>query len=490
VIVSRVHPRRHRGRMKTRFIIAGVLGCVAIASAKEPDGKIPLTTSSDEARQLYIKARDLNEKLKITDAHKVFEQAVAKDKTFALAYLGLAQTSQSPKEFFEALHHAVDAAAKASEPEQLLIKAVDAGANGDPAHQKEYLIALATKLPRDERAQLQLGIYYMGTQDYPSAITALEAAIKVDPAFAAPYNQIGYAYRFTERYGDAEKAFKKYVELIPNDPNPYDSYGELLMKIGRFDDSIASYRKALDHDSHFVASLIGIGNDQMFQGKFADARKTFTKMDQIARNVAEHRQATAWIAESYIHEGAWDKALAQIDRMSALTTELPQRANDDNFAGNTLLAADRPDEAAARFKRQVETMNKSTQPETAKETTRRNHVYDEARVALAKKDLATAKAKAAEFAKQVAAKNIPFEVRLSHQLNGVVATAEGNHKLAIAELSQANEQDPRALYELAVAYAAAGDAAKAKATAGKVVDFNALALNLGYVRGKAKAMVK
>jgi len=80
--------------MKTRFIIAGILGCVALASAKEPDGKVPLTTSSDEARQLYIKARDLNEKLKITDAHKVFEQAVAKDKTFALAYLGLAQTSQ------------------------------------------------------------------------------------------------------------------------------------------------------------------------------------------------------------------------------------------------------------------------------------------------------------------------------------------------------------------------------------------------------------
>jgi tetratricopeptide (TPR) repeat protein len=487
VIVSRSRRHRHRGRMKTRFIIAGVLGWAAVASAND---KLPITTSSEEARKLYVKARDLNEKLKITDAHKVFEQAVAKDKTFALGYLGLAQTSQSPQEFFEELQHAVDAAPKASEPEQLLIRAVFAGASGDPAHQKEYLVKLAAQFPRDERAQLQLGTYYMGTQDYASAIPALEAAIKADPAFAAPYNQIGYAYRFTERYADAEKAFKRYVELIPNDPNPYDSYGELLMKMGRFDDSIASYRKALQHDAHFVASLVGIGNDQMFAGKFADARTTFAKMDSIARNVAEHRQATAWIAESYIHEGAWDKALAQIDKMSTLTTELAQRANDDNFAGTMLLAAGRLDEAAARFNRQVETMDKSTQPDTAKEATRRNHLYDETRVAFAKKDLATAKAKSAEYAKQVAARNIPFEVRQSHQLAGVAAMFDGNFKAAIAELAQANQQDPVVLYETALAFAAAGDSANAKATAAKVADFNALSFNLGYVRSKAKALAK
>jgi len=70
------------------------------------------------------------------------------------------------------------------------------------------------------------------------------------------------------------------------------------------------------------------------------------------------------------------------------------------------------------------------------------------------------------------------------------ADDERDRERAIAELSQANEQDPRALYELAAAYAAAGDAAKAKATAAKVVDFNALSFNLGYMRGKAKALAK
>src|SRR5262249_43270273 len=199
--------------------------------AKEPAGKIPVTTSSDEARELYLKARDLNEKLKATDAHKMFEQAVAKDSTFAMGYLGLAQSAGTTKEFFEALNKAVANASKASPAEQLMIKSVEAGAKGDPAHQREYLTQPVPDFPTDERAQAQLGIFYTGTQDYPAAIKAFEAAIKINPQFTVPYNQVGYAYRFVDRFQDAEKAFKKYIELIPDDPNPYDSMGELLMKM-------------------------------------------------------------------------------------------------------------------------------------------------------------------------------------------------------------------------------------------------------------------
>ena len=48
--------------------------------------KIPITTSSDDARQLYMKGRDLAEKLRATDARRLYEQAIVKDPNFALAY--------------------------------------------------------------------------------------------------------------------------------------------------------------------------------------------------------------------------------------------------------------------------------------------------------------------------------------------------------------------------------------------------------------------
>ena len=54
--------------------------------------RIPITTSSDEARQLYLEGRDLYEKLRATDARARFEKAAAKDPAFALAQVGLANT--------------------------------------------------------------------------------------------------------------------------------------------------------------------------------------------------------------------------------------------------------------------------------------------------------------------------------------------------------------------------------------------------------------
>src|SRR6185436_16674608 len=99
------------------------------------------------------------------------------------------------------------------------------------------------------------------------AVEEFKKATAINAQFSQPYNMMGYSYRALMKYTDAEQAFKAYVALIPGDPNPHDSYAELLMKMGRFDDSIANYRKALSLDPNFVASYIGIGNDQVFMGK-------------------------------------------------------------------------------------------------------------------------------------------------------------------------------------------------------------------------------
>src|SRR4029453_14155469 len=75
--------------------VLGLIACAASASMlaqTAADGdKIPITTSSPEARKLYLDGRDLLEKLRATDARRLFEQAVAKDPNFALAYVGLGQ---------------------------------------------------------------------------------------------------------------------------------------------------------------------------------------------------------------------------------------------------------------------------------------------------------------------------------------------------------------------------------------------------------------
>ena len=482
--------------MKTSSLVglasACALGVLAPASPAMSADKVPITTSSEEARQLYLKGRDLADKLRATDARPLYQQAAAKDPSFAMAQVGLANTSPTPREFFAAVDRAVAIADKASEPERLLICALDAGAKGEPARQKDCLTKLAAAYPGDERVHNQLGVFYQGRQEYAAAVEEFTKATKINPQYSAPYNQLGYAYRFQGNYPAAEQAFKKYIELIPDDPNPYDSYAELLMKMGRFEESIKNYEKALALNPNFVASYIGIGNDRVFMGQPDEARKSYASLAAIARNDGEKRQAHLWTAMSYVHEGATDKALAEIEKMSAIDRagkDLFALAGTYNQAGNILLEAGRVDEAAAKFREQLATIDKAEVAAQVKEATHRQGLFDEARVALARSDLATAKAKAGAYRTAVDVKKIPFEVRQSHELAGRIALAEKNYPAAATELRQANQQDPRVLYLTAVALQGKGDAQGATDLGLRAADFNGLSNTYGYVRGKAKAML-
>ena len=473
----------------------GALGGAAHAAPKADAGrdKVPITTASDGARALYMQGRDLLEKLRVTDAHKDFEAAIARDKDFALGYIGLASTSRSTQEFFAALDRAVALADKVSEPERLIIRGLKAGATNKPTEQKQIYGRLIELFPRDERALTLLATFHFGQQEFAQAVELYRKAVAINPSFTSPYNLMGYAYRALERYADAEKAFKKYIELIPGDPNPYDSYAELLMKTGRFDESIKTYEKAAAIDPNFISAYVGIANNHMFSGRGDEARKALARLTRVARNDGERRQALAWTAASYIHEAAWDKALVEIDKMIAmadLARDLGQKAQDLNFKANTLLEAGRSEDAAAAFAAQVEASDASTSPAEVKQAVHRNTLYDQARVALAKHDLATAKAREATYAREVSAKQIPFELRQQHELAGMIAMADAKPKIAASELAQANQQDPRVLYLYAAALVDAGEAQKARAAIKKAAEWNALALNYGYVRAKAKALAR
>jgi tetratricopeptide (TPR) repeat protein len=477
-------------RLATALVLTtAILAAPARAQAPDAAGKMPITTASPEARTLYLQGRDLLEKLRVTDARRLFEGAVAKDPDFALGYVGLANTSGTTREFIEGTTRAAALAAKVSEGERHLILALEAGLKGDPAGNLTHLTELVRLFPSDERAHNALGNLYFGRQDYDQAIAHYVAATSINPGFSTPYNQLGYAYRFVERYSDAEAAFKKYTQLIPNDPNPYDSYAELLMKMGRFDESIAAYRKALAIDANFVNSYVGIGSNYLAMGKVDEARAAFAKLQSVARNTGERRLARFWTAAAYVHEGATDKAIGELKAGYALADaehDAGTMSGDLVQMGDVLREAGRFDEAQARYLEAVKLVDASQLPAEVKAATRRNHVFEEGRLAVARKDLAAAKAKAAEYDKLVAARNAPFEKRQQHELAGLIALAEKRFAAALTEFGQANQRDPRILRLTASAAEGAGDAARAAAYAVKASKFNEISFNFAYVRNAAR----
>jgi tetratricopeptide (TPR) repeat protein len=211
----------------------------------------------------------------------------------------------------------------------------------------------------------------------------------------------------------------------------------------------------------------------------------------VSRTTGERRQAHFWTAASYVHQARHDEAIAELRKGSSLAEadqDLASVSGDLVQIGDILREAGRLDQAAASYADAVTAIDKAQVPAEVKQATHRNQVFEEARLAAARGDVRTARAKAADYARQVAVKSVPFEVRQQHELAGVIALAEKQFANADAELRQANQQDPKVLYLRALALQGAGDAAQARALAGKAADFNALGFNYGFVRSKAQRL--
>src|SRR5712691_592436 len=461
----------------------------ATAPTPASGGKIPVTTASAEARAEFLQGRDLAEKLLITDSIAHFEKAASLDPGFAWAELSLATSAPTGKEFFEHLNKAVSLADKASNGERFLILATEAGANNNAVKQKEYLDQLVAAYPNDERAHFNLGGYYFGQQEFPKAIEHYKKATELAPTYSTAFNILGYAYRQNADYANAEKAFQKYIELIPKDPNPYDSYAELLQKTGRFDDSVTQYRKALSIDPNFVNAHQGIAMDLLYLGQPDQAAAELQNITKKARTDGERRTALFALTVVHVDGGKMAKALEDVDKQYALgekTNDVPVMAFDNQLKGNILLEMGKLDQANGEFERGLKLVEGSNLSQEIKDNAKLVHHYNLARVALGKKDLAGAKSQANDFRKGAATSKNPAQAKQVHELDGIIALAEKDYDKAVAELQQANQQNPQNLYRLCQAYQGKGDAEKAKESCAKAANFNSLPqFNYAIVRTRA-----
>lgn len=459
-------------------------------AASSDGGKIPITTSSEEARKEFLTGRDLSERLLAQESLPHFDKALALDPEFASAELARAVSSPTTKEFFEHQKKAVSLASKASNGEKLLIMANEAGANGVTEIQKEYLDQLVAAYPNDERAQFTLGNYYFAQQELDQALAHYKKATEIAPSYSQVYNLLGYCYRQKGDYANSEESFKKYVQLIPNDPNPYDSYAELLLKMGRYDESIAQYRKALSIDSHFNPSRFGISADYMYSGKPQEAAAELQAMADQARNDGELRTALFGMAVLASDQGKFDQALAAIDKEFAVAEKKGDTASmaaDLQAKARILEQMQKFDAAAKEFDRSLQLVEDSNLSQELKNNATLQHHFNAASLAIGKKDLAAAKSHAEEFRKGAEARKNDAQLKQAHELAGRIALAEKDNAKAITELEQSNLQNPQNLYRLSQAYRGNGDAAKAQEYLKKAAEFNSLpALNYAFIREKAQ----
>jgi tetratricopeptide (TPR) repeat protein len=477
------------------FVFASVIFNLVGCSVKPKDaGKIPITTSSDEARQNFIKGRDLVEKQLGQESLQYFNKAIEADSTFALAYLTRASLQSTAKDFNSDLHKAVSFAGNTSQGEQLMISGFEAGINENTVKQKEYFEKLVSLYPKDERAHNLLANYYSGQSLDQKAIDELNKAAEISPDYSPTYNTLGYAYKKVENYAEAEKAFQKYTELVPNDPNPYDSYAELLLKEGKYDASIENYQKALTHNSGFVSSKVGIAAAYMYKGNYEEARKELQQFYDSARNNLEKRTALFNMAISYVDDGKLDLALKELEKEYVITEKENDYGNmvdDFDAMGDVLYVNGKYKEALEKYQQGLEASFKSSSSQALKDYVKLGFLYYEGAIAMKQNDFKTASEKADQYMNGAKAINNSEMIKGAHGLMGLIALEQKKADDCLAQLSQTDQQHPGILYFSAKAYELKGDKQKAKELCNKVINFNALpSFSTAFSRFRAKNMLK
>ena len=477
------------------FLATAFSGCDRFRDADDsgiagPAVRIPATTTSEEARDHYLIGRDLMDKLRVADARRHLLQAVGRDSTFALAHYELALSEPTQRGFLEHLTRAVDLSETASDGERLVILALHAGANANPAEQLRLTEELADAYPLDPRAHFLLGFSQAGQQDFEAAIRSFTRATELDPEFSPAWNALGYAYRPLGRYAEAERAFKRYIALLPREPNPYDSYAELLLKVGRHDESIAMYRKALEADSHFVPSFVGIAANLMYSGRHQEALAETRRLEKAARDDRERRTARLTAAIVQADQGKTALALEELQARQNIARrgrDTLAMASDARLIGELLVESGRSAEARRHFDQALAMVESSGASPELKADARMLHRLDLGRATLRNRDFRVAELMARTFADSARAAGNPERNRQAEELLGLLALARGNGETAVAHLAEADQQDPFILYATARALALNGEAGKARELFAKVARQNDLpTLRYALVRRAAE----
>ena len=450
--------------------------------------KIPVTTSSAEALELFAEGRALADDLHNVRANALFAQAVEEDPDFAMGYFMLANTAQSTADFFTDVAMAKGKMGNASEGEQFMIRALIAGSENDQDAQLEAIKGAMALHPQDERTHVALANYFNGQQDFAAAVTHYGHATTINPDFASAFNSLGYAYRNNDNLDGAKAAFARYVELIPDEANPYDSYAELLMEMGEYDESIENYRKAIAIDRRFASAYAGVSINESLKGEADAAQETAAQMLAEARNSGERRAAMFRSVTAYLFAGDIEAAMVAAQEIFALAEtdgDHSAMGGISEYMGDVMAtegegarAQQYYDDALAH--RQAADTNESTKARAA-----RTHLFKSAIAAMVDGDIETSMSLAAEYKAAVAANGTAFERRRVHEITGYLAASNEDSETSVAELAQANQLDPIVLYWSAVANKSLGNTDQAIDLATRAANRNTLSANLPFFRDEA-----
>ena len=285
-------------------------------------------TENVAAYELYLKGRNIlrgkRDVKRVQSAVDLYEQAIKKDASFALAYAGLADASMV---MYKLNHDAVwsQKALSAAQHAQTLNDEIPEvhfalgnvyNATGKATEGILELKHALTLAPNSDQGYQLLGDAYMAAGKATDALQAYQQAIDASPYYSLNYNNLGMAYAQLGQNLKAADAFRRVVELAPDSALGYENLGIAQFQAGKWNDAIVAFGKALKIEpSESLYSNMGAA--YFYLGHRADAVTMFQKAVNLNPN--DHA-AVGNLADGYRWSG--DKAKAKVTYEQAITLAL------------------------------------------------------------------------------------------------------------------------------------------------------------------------
>src|SRR5579862_5364640 len=282
-------------------------------------------TANPEAYQDYLKGRFWWNKRSEDGLNKgiaYFQQAIAKDPNYALAYSGLADCYNilagfgfvRPKEVYPT---AKAAALKALEIGDTLAEAhaslgwTKALYDGEWAGaEREFKRAIELN-PSYGDARLMYGADLRKMGRVEEAIAEYRRAQELDPLSLSSSTFLGLTFYEARQYDQAIEQERKTLELDPNFTQASADLGFAYAQKSMYKEAIAEFEKGLMVSPDDTRTLSGLGYVYAVAGRKAEAQKVLNQLSDLSK---ERYVEAEGIAHIYTGLGEKDKAFEWLDK--------------------------------------------------------------------------------------------------------------------------------------------------------------------------------